>query len=423
MELPVGSDGRRRRIRRGGFTTRKAAEEALAQVRAPSGSGGGLVTVGEWLTHWLATRSGAASTIGGYASHVRLYLAPYLGTVVLAELSVAHLQAVFASIARHHQARGAPLTPATLNRIRATLRTALNAAIRRGLISDNPASRVELPTARRPRAVVWTAERVRHWQRTGERPPVAVWTAAQTAEFLDTIRDHRLYAAYHLIALRGLRRGEAAGLRWCDVDLDQGVAVISQQIQQHQGQLTVCPPKTASSARVIALDRTTIRALRAHRDRQQAERQRAGEGYRDSGYVFTRPGGDPLGPDRLSCTFRALIAEHGLPPIRLHDLRHGAATLALAAGVELKVVQDMLGHSSIVLTADTYTSVLPEVAHRAAEKTAAHVMKARGIVPGTNRTRRRAPSRKKRRRGRKTATRPGASSAHPARQIGHPQRR
>ncbi|MEV4670839.1 tyrosine-type recombinase/integrase [Actinomadura sp. NPDC049382] len=423
LELPVGSDGRRRRIRRGGFTTRKAAEEALVQLRMPSDAGCGLVTVGEWLIHWLATRTGAATTISGYASHVRLYLAPYLGTVVLAELSVAHLQAMFARIAREHRARGMPLTAATMNRIRATLRTALNAALRRGLISDNPAARIELPTARRPRAVVWTAERVRHWQRTGERPPVAVWTAAQTAEFLDAIKDHPLYAAYHLIALRGLRRGEAAGLRWCDVDLEQGVAVISQQIQQHQGHLAVCPPKTAASARVIALDRTSVAALRAHRDGQRKERKQAGEGYRDSGYVFTRPSGDPLVPDRLSRTFRALIAEHGLPPIRLHDLRHGAATLALAAGVELKVVQDMLGHSSIVLTADTYTSVLPEVAHRAAEKTAAHVMKARGVVPGTNRTRRRTPSRKKRRRGKRTASRSSASTAHPARQLGHPQRR
>ncbi|GGU90227.1 hypothetical protein GCM10010182_00880 [Actinomadura cremea] len=377
--------------------------------------------MGEWLTHWLATRTGAASTVDGYASHVRLYLASYLGTVALAELSVPHLQAMFARIARDHERQGRPLTAATLNRIRATLRTALNAALRRGLISDNPAARVELPPARRPRAVVWTAARVEHWQRTGERPPVAVWTVAQTAEFLHAIGDHRLYAAYHLIALRGLRHGEAAGLRWCDVDLEQGVAVISQQIQQHQGHLAVCPPKTASSARVIALDRTTVAALRAHRDLQRSEQQQAGHGYRDSGYVITRPVGDPLGPDRLSCIFRTLIAEHGLPPIRLHDLRHGAATLALAAGVELKVVQDMLGHSSIVLTADTYTSVLPEVAHRAAEKTAAHVMKARGLIPGTDRTRRRAPSRKKRRR-RKRASRSGASSAHPARQIGRPHR-
>ncbi|WP_173098395.1 site-specific integrase [Actinomadura verrucosospora] len=372
LELPVGPDGRRRRVRRGGFTTRKAAEEALAQLQMPSDAGCGLVTVGEWLTHWPATRTGAATTISGHAGHVRLYLAPYLGTVVLAELSVAHLQAMFARIAREHRARGVPLTAATVNRIRATLRTALNAALRRGLISGNPAARIELPTARRPRAVVWTAERVRHWQRTGERPAVAVWTAAQTAEFLDAIKDHPLYAAYHLIALRGLRRGEAVGLRWCDVDLEHGVAVISQQIQQHQGLLAVCPPKTAGSARVIALDRTTVTALRAHRVSQRKERKQAGEGYQDS---------------------------------------------------ELKVVQDMLGHSSIVLTADTCTSVLPEVAHRAAEMTAAHVMKARGVVPGTNRTCRRTPSRKKRRRSMETASRSSASTVHPARQLGRPQRR
>ncbi|MFC6930513.1 tyrosine-type recombinase/integrase [Actinomadura yumaensis] len=112
-----------------------------------------------------------------------------------------------------------------------------------------------------------------------------------------------------------------------------------------------------------------------------------------------------------------------MPPVRLHDLRHGAATLALAAGVELKVVQEMLGHSSIVLTADTYTSVLPEVAHTAAEKTAAHVLKAGRLVPGTNRTRRR-PTTGKKRRGRKNRSgRANRSRAHPARQISRPQRR
>jgi integrase len=193
-------------------------------------------------------------------------------------------------------------------------------------------------------------------------------------------------------------------------------------VQQLDGFLMVCPPKTARSARVIALDRTTIAALRAHRDRQRGERGTDGDGYRDRGYVFTGVNGDPISPDRLTRLFKKLIAEHGLPPVRLHDLRHGAATLALAAGVELKVVQEMLGHSSIVLTADTYTytSVLPEVAHTAAEKTAAHVRKAGRLVPGTNRTRRRPPTRRKRR-GRKT--RVTRSRAHPGRQISRPQRR
>ena len=108
-----------------------------------------------------------------------------------------------------------------------------------------------------------------------------------------------------------------------------------------------------------------------HRASQQAEQVMLGERYHDSGYVITSLNGDPLAPDRLSRYFRQLSAAAGLPPIRLHDLRPGAASLALAAGADLKVVQDMLGHSSIVLTADTYTSVLPEVARRAAEHTAA----------------------------------------------------
>lgn len=96
----------------------------------------------------------------------------------------------------------------------------LNAAIRRWLIPDNPAARAELPRAHRPRAVVWTPYWVGQWRQSGQRPPVAVWTTAQTVRFLDSIRWHRLYAVYHVIALRGLLCGEAAGLRWCDVDLD-----------------------------------------------------------------------------------------------------------------------------------------------------------------------------------------------------------
>ncbi|WP_344591420.1 site-specific integrase [Actinomadura vinacea] len=363
------------------------------RLRGPAGSP---LTVSEWLRRWLENHPGAPSTVGGYADHVRRYLNPLLGHLLLAELSVVHVEEMFAVIAREHEQAGRRLTAATLDRIRATLRAALNAALRQGLLEENPASLVALPPTRRPRAVVWTATRVEHWRKTGERPAVAVWTAAQTARFLDAIAAHRLYAAFHLIALRGLRRGEAAGLRWCDVDLDEGTAVICRQLQPRDGRLTVCPPKTAHSTRTIALDRTTVAALRAHRSRQQAEADAYGEGYRDSGHVFTNLNGDPVAPGRLTHVFQKLIAEHGVPPIRLHDLRHGAATLALAAGVELKVVQEMLGHSSIVLTADTYTSVLPEVAHRAAEQTAAHLLRAAGVVPGTARRRGRAPARRRR---------------------------
>lgn len=148
--------------------------------------------------------------------------------------------------------------------------------------------------------MVWTPYRIEQWRRTGERPAVAVWTAQQTAQFLVSIEEHRLYAAYHLIALRGLRRGEAAGLRWCDVDLDGRTAVISQQLQQYDGRLAICPPKTAHSSRVIALDHTTVAALRAHRHRQCGEAAAFGSGYRASGFVFTNPNGDPIASDRLN---------------------------------------------------------------------------------------------------------------------------
>jgi integrase len=179
-----------------------------------------------------------------------------------------------------------------------------------------------------------------------------------------------LYALFHLVALRGLRRGEAAGLTWASLDLDAGVLTVSSQLQQLGGKMTTAVPKSEAGCRTVALDATTVAALRGHRARQQAERDAAGARWTETGYVFTTPLGKPVGPDRLTRLFRGLVGESGLPPVTLHGLRHGAATLALAAKTDLKIVQDQLGHSTITLTADTYTSVLPETARAAAEDTA-----------------------------------------------------
>jgi integrase len=224
--------------------------------------------------------------------------------------------------------------------------------------------------------------RVDAWRRGDARPSVAVWTARQLATFFDFVRDDRLFAMWWLIALRGLRRGEAAGLRWIDVDLDQRVVMIEQQRIAYGRTVAVGPPKTRASRRTIALDQHTVRLLRAHLHRQRAEAKAAGYTWYDTGFVFTTPDGTALYPDWIIRRFRRLVELSGLPPVRLHDLRHGAATLAHAAGADLKTVQEQLGHTSIVLTADTYTSVLLDLHFKVAEATARLVLKAAARNPG-----------------------------------------
>jgi integrase len=382
LELGIGSDGRRCRLRCGGYPSQKAARQALDQLCIPSGGPGGGTgwTTGRWLARWLAGKEGLRpSSVRSYQGHVRLYLVPHLGRIPLRSLTPADLQAMFSTIQRQHAAAGRPVSAATLVRIRATLRSALNAAVREQLITDNPARWVQLPQVRRPHPVIWTGARVTAWRVTGERPAVAVWTAQQTATFLRGIAGDPLYACYHLIALRGLRRGEAAGLAWPQVELDSGEATICQQLQEHSGQPVLLPPKSVASVRTIALDFSTVAALRAHRERQRTEHGLD----RPDGFVFARPDGRPYSPGYLTHRFARLVAGLGLPPIRLHDLRHGAATLALASGADLKAIQDMLGHASIVLTADTYASVLPEVARRTADGIARLIVQAGRYPPGS----------------------------------------
>ncbi|QUQ68247.1 integrase family protein [Kutzneria sp. CA-103260] len=258
-----------------------------------------------------------------------------------------------------------------MHRIRATLRKALNDAIPQGLITVNPACHVELPPARRPKPLVWTRARVQWWRETGQIPSsVMVWTPEQAGRFLDHAQHDRLYPLFHLITFRGLRRGEACGAHWSDLDEESRELGIRWQLLQLGWETELADPKTEDSDAVIALDEGTLRVLAAHRVRQRVERQAAGAVWPSAGLMFTEQDGQPLHPAKVTDRFKELVVQAGLPPIRLHDLRHGAATLALAAGVEMKVVQAMLRHSSITITSDTYTSVLSQVAREAADATA-----------------------------------------------------
>ncbi|MGH3164918.1 MAG: tyrosine-type recombinase/integrase [Trebonia sp.] len=385
-ELPRHIDGGRRRLRRGGYLTCEAADAARNRLSVPvlGDRRDGVYTVAEWLETWVETRARLRDTSRrAYRGHIRLHLRRLLDGVLLRELHIGHVQDAF----RRLFSEG--MTAATARRLLSTLRSGLNAAVRERLIPDNPSRYLKLPKGRRPFAVVWTKRRVQEWRRTGERPVVAVWTPAQLAEFLSSVAGHPLFPVYRLVAMRGLRRGEACGLRWDDLDLDEGIAYISRQLQQDAvGRLRACPLKTESSRRAVALDPETVIVLRAHRSRQ--ERQFSQAGVPPQGWVFTHEDGQPLSPDYLTRTFSDLVEEAGLPPVRLHDLRHGAATLMLLAGAELKTIADQLGHSSVVLTADTYLSVAVELGLKAAAAAARLVLEAGRSPPGGGTTRRRS---------------------------------
>lgn len=176
------------------------------------------------------------------------------------------------------------------------------------------------------------------------------------------------------------------GLRWGDVDLEAGLLTVSHQVRQVGCEVEIGKPKSEASNRVIALDHATITMLRRYRDRC-GTRLPGGEPV---GFLFSGGWDEPLRPDSVTHLFRQLNEESGLPPIRLHDLRHGAASLSLAAGNDLKPVQAMLGHASIVLTADTYTSVLPSLARQSAEATARLVLDAARVTGARLRRPRRA---------------------------------
>ena len=293
-----------------------------------------------------------------------------------------------------------------------------------GVLPANVASLAELPPGSRPKALVWTDERVRAWQKdfdtrhaaartaggrvspvdiwiSAPRPsPVMVWTPAQTMVFLDAARRHRLHALWRLIATRGLRRGESCGLRRTDTDLHAATATIRWQITQLGWDPVQGAPKSDAGERTVALDADTITDMTRWRQEQDKEKDAAGNAWAGSGFEFTDERGSPLHPAVVTEQFQLIAYLAGLPPIRLHDLRHGAATLLLAAGHDMKVVQETLGLSSITIAADTYTSVLPQLARKSAEDVAALIRPAP-----------QAPATPDRRRAAGTARNPRAKAA------------
>jgi integrase len=234
---------------------------------------------------------------------------------------------------------------------------------------------------------LWTAPRVERWRESGEIPaPVMVWTREQCGAFLDSLlpaadppyKGERLHALYQVAAYCGLRRSELAGLAWADLDLDRRRV----HVRQAQVDDTLDSTKSEESDRQVPIDPGTVTVLTAWRKAQLAERLAWGPAWTDSGRVFTREDGTPLRPAWISQRFGALTARADLPPLRFHDLRHGTATMMLAAGQPIKVISDILGHATSAFTADVYTEVAEELADAAADALAAYIPRRARLAAG-----------------------------------------
>ena len=322
VDLGRGPDGKRRQEKVCGFRTRTEAEQALSVALKAVDDGthdhDGRKTVAEFLNGWIGDKVAAGlrpTTERSYRQHIRDHLRPHLGYLRLRDLRPSHVSAMLRA------ARTAGLGAASVRRVHGTLRSALSSALRQQLVSFNAAVNLELPTA--------------------PRPKVRPWQPAELGAFLDSLGGDRLAALFELIASTGLRRGEACGLRWSDVDLTRGELVVRQQLvqvaspapcpscgQTHRGH-TFGPPKTASGdARVVELDGGTIGILLAHRLAQDTERAEWGSAYVSHDLVFTRVDGNPLPLDMVTKRFRELSDASVSCPTLPGCVRSGCTTSA-----------------------------------------------------------------------------------------------
>jgi integrase len=244
------------------------------------------------------------------------------------------------------QAKG--LSARTAKYAHAVLRRALGQAERWGMVTRNVATLVEPPRAVRPEVRALAPDEVR--------------------ALLDAAKGDRFEAILTVAIAVGLRRGEALGLKWSDLDLDAAVLRVQRALVYVDGDLRFVDPKTKRSRRTVPLPSVSVQALREHRRGQAAERLAAGPEWTDHDLVFPSATGGPMDPNNLGRHFRALCDRAGIGRVRLHDLRHTCASLLLAQNVHPRVVMEILGHSGIAITMDTYSHVLPELQREAADR-------------------------------------------------------
>ena len=297
------------------------------------------LTVHEFLDRWLlnTVKPGTQPT-----THDRYKLAcdrqliPNLGTIQLDKLQPFHIQELYSKLA------GTGITPRSVALAGTVLGTALRYAVRTHLLPSNPAADVQKPRA--------------------ERHAMKFWNESQCKAFLAEAIKDRLFALYVLAIATGMRSGEMFALQWQDVDFGSGAVQVQRTLEEIRGRLRSKEPKTKRSRRQITLPLWAVDALKAHRERMDSE----GHG---SELVFPDTIGGPLRRNNFrERSYRPLIGRAGVPMMRVHDLRHTAASLLLAQGEHPKIVQERLGHSDIAVTLETYSHCTPTMQRAAADK-------------------------------------------------------
>lgn len=331
------TDGRRVRRTVTGATKREV-ENKISELIEREESGRRIapaaLTVETYLREWLGQvviHRVRPNTLAAYRFQAERYLIPDLGKKRLSALSARDLRLYFESMRRRD------IGARTVGYVHATLRAALEDAVREELLDRNVAKLVRVP---RPEKV--------------DREPL---TVDEVKTLLRHSRDDRLFALIAVLALLGLRRSEALGLTWTDVDLDAGWLQVRRGLQRIDGRLTSMPTKTARSRRTIPLPGVIVEALIRHQEAQEKERVELAEKWPDLGYVFTTPIGTPIDPRNCTRIVQNACRDAGVRVVRLHDFRHGCVSVLLGLGVPPRTAMDIAGHSTIEMTMNVYGHV------------------------------------------------------------------
>jgi integrase len=347
VDLGIVNGKRRRKVIYG--KTRKEVADKLKALHRDQSAGINIApdqyTVEEFIDRWLAEVicHRRPRTRESYEGTARLHIIPHVGHHRLTKLLPEHVQSMMNALT------ASGLSPRTVEYACLVLSRALNQAVKWGYVPRNVATLAEKP-----------------------RPPkhkVRPLDDKQARALLDAVRGHRLQALYLVALSLGLRRGEILGLRWEDINFERRMLAITGSLQRQNKRLERSAPKTDAGNRVLPLPAQLAKALEAHRQRQDAERTKAGDTWQEYGLVFTTATGLPIEPRNLFRHFKKVLVKAKLPPeTRFHDLRHSCATLLIAQGVHARVVMEILGHSQISLTMNLYGHVLEDTHRQAADK-------------------------------------------------------